>query len=145
MHVQIQDGTPLLRGDERALKQVLINLLSNAVKFTPVGGKVTIRTAHGPRGGVALSVADTGIGMSAADIKVALSPYGQIDSELARKHAGTGLGLPLARSLMRLHGGDLTIESQSGTGTSVAATFPDARCIASSAPAHDKGRVLPSG
>ena len=144
LEVQVQDATPLLRGDERALKQVLINLLSNAVKFTPAGGKVTIRTAHRPRVGVALSVADSGIGMSAADIKVALSPYGQIDSELARKHAGTGLGLPLARSLMRLHGGDLTIESEPSKGTTVTATFPDTRCIVSSALAHEKSRGLPS-
>ncbi len=120
---------PTLRGDARALKQVLLNLLSNAIKFTPEGGTVTVAVREDHQG-LTISVSDTGIGMSASDIAVALSPFGQIDSELARKHQGTGLGLPITRSLVRLHGGDITIESAPGKGTTIAAHFPADRVVA---------------
>jgi PAS domain S-box-containing protein len=121
---------PLLRADARAVKQLLLNFLSNAVKFTPDGGEVKVRAACDARGGFCPSVTDTGIGMSSAEIEVALSPFGQIDSKLARKHDGTGLGLPICRSLMDLHGGALTLASTPGAGTTLAAWFPAARVIA---------------
>ena len=119
---------PELRGDARAIKQILLNLLSNAVKFTPESGTVTIRARHGDSG-LSLSVCDTGIGMSAKEIEVALSPFGQIDSKLARKHQGTGLGLPISRSLARLHGGDLGIESVPDQGTTITVRFPAYRLM----------------
>ncbi|HEY4940130.1 MAG TPA: ATP-binding protein [Rhizomicrobium sp.] len=117
-------AVPILRADARAVKQLLLNFLSNAVKFTPVGGCVTVRTARDAQGRVCLSVSDTGIGMSAAEIQIALSPFGQIDSKLARKHEGTGLGLPICKSLMELHGGELTVASKPNEGTTFTAVFP---------------------
>lgn len=113
-----------LHADERALKQVLINLLSNAVKFTPVGGRVDIGCQVEERG-VAFMVRDTGIGISATDIETALAPFGQIDSHLARRFDGTGLGLPIVRGICELHGGTLMIDSEVGKGTAVTAIFPD--------------------
>ena len=129
LHVEVPQGLPALRADARALKQVLLNLLSNAIKFTPDGGTVTAAISE-EKNGIAIAICDTGIGMSPADIAVALSPFGQVDSELARKHQGTGLGLPITRSLVRLHGGDITIESTPGKGTTIAAHFPKARLTA---------------
>lgn len=120
---------PALRADPRALRQVLLNLLSNAIKFTPSGGTVRVRVRDEGAKGLAIAVCDSGIGMSAADIKVALSPFGQIDSSLARRHEGTGLGLPITHSLMRLHDGELRIDSMPGKGTTITAVFPARRRI----------------
>lgn len=122
------DG-PGLRADRRAVKQVLLNFLSNAIKFTPSGGHVSIAGCMGTKGTFALSVTDDGIGMTAAEVEVALSPFGQIDSKLARQHVGTGLGLPVTRSLMQLHGGDVVVTSAPGAGTTMTAVFPPERVI----------------
>jgi PAS domain S-box-containing protein len=122
----VEPALPALRCDERALKQVLLNFLSNAIKFTPAGGTVTTaarRTAQG----IALSVSDTGIGMKAEDIQVALEAFGQIDSKIARQHKGTGLGLPISKSLIELHGGTLAVESTPNVGTTMTAVFPLSR------------------
>jgi len=132
LDARIPPNLPALRADARAVKQILLNLLSNAVKFTPEGGRVTLAAGADARR-LWLSVSDTGIGMSAADIAVALAPFGQVDSQLARKHQGTGLGLPISRSLARLHGGDLEIASAPGKGTTMTATFPAARLAAQAA------------
>jgi PAS domain S-box-containing protein len=129
LSTDIASDLPLLRADERAVKQVLLNLLSNAVKFTPEGGSVCAR-ASTSADGLSICVSDTGIGMSAADIEVALSPFGQIDSKLARKHQGTGLGLPITRSLVRLHGGEIVIRSAPDMGTTIIAFFPAERLVA---------------
>jgi PAS domain S-box-containing protein len=129
LNVELPDRLATLRADERAIKQVLLNLLSNAIKFTPQGGKVVIRVAASGREGLTISVADSGIGMSASEIEIALAPFGQIDSKLARKHQGTGLGLPITRSLVRLHGGDIEVESAPGKGTTIHVHFPVSRVI----------------
>jgi PAS domain S-box-containing protein len=126
---EIPDGLPGLRADERSVKQVLLNLLSNAVKFTPRGGTVTTTLAYTPRNGFGIAVADTGIGMSEEDIKIALSPFGQIDSQIAREHHGTGLGLPICRSLLELHGGKLVVTSEIKVGTTMVAHFPANRAV----------------
>jgi signal transduction histidine kinase len=118
---------PALRADERLLKQVLLNVLSNAVKFTPRGGSVTVSTSWSANGGLEITIADTGIGMSDSDIAIALSAFGQVDSRIARQHQGTGLGLPIARSLMRLHGGELSVQSAPDRGTTVTILFPQTR------------------
>ena len=128
----LQADLPLLRADRRAIKQVLLNLLSNAVKFTPPGGSVTIACQHNVTGELDLAVSDTGIGMSEADIAVALSPFGQIDSSLARQHQGTGLGLPLCKSLLDLHGAQLIVASVPDMGTTMTARFPASRVLARS-------------
>jgi signal transduction histidine kinase len=129
---EIEPRLPKLLCDERALKQVLLNFLSNAVKFTPQGGTVTTRVCR-VTGGLALSVSDTGIGMNQADINVALSAFGQIDSKLARQQQGTGLGLPISKSLIELHGGTLTVQSTPGKGTTMTATFPISRIVEAAA------------
>lgn len=131
--VELSQCLPKLRADERAVKQVLLNLLSNAVKFTPRGGQVTVRGCASPQTGLMLSVCDSGIGMTEAEIEVALAPFGQVNSKLARKSEGTGLGLPISHSLTRLHGGDLIIESEPNGGTIVTAQFPASRLVPAAA------------
>ena len=119
---------PLLQGDSRRLKQILLNLLSNAVKFTPSGGRVAIRAAAGADG-FRLTIEDTGIGIAKQDLEKAMRPFGQIDSRLARKYQGTGLGLPLARSMAELHGGRLEIDSTPGRGTVATLWLPAHRAL----------------
>lgn len=119
---------PHLRADHRRLRQVLLNLLSNAVKFTPDGGSVKVDAFGGPAG-LTIRVTDTGIGIAPEDIPVALERFGQIDSDLARKYEGTGLGLPLSKCLIEHHGGTLDIESEPGHGTRVTVTFPAERVV----------------
>jgi len=118
------DATLLLWGDPAKLRQVLLNLLSNAVKFTEPGGTITVRAAAAPDGATVIEVADSGIGMSAADIPIALSAFGQIDSRLARRYDGTGLGLPLSKAIVELHGGTIAIDSTPGKGTRLTITLP---------------------
>ena len=120
----IAPGIGQLYADPLRLKQILINLLSNAVKFTPNRGR--IRVDINPRGSthVAISVSDTGIGMGPDEIQTAMRPFGQVDSGFNKRHEGTGLGLPIAFALSKLHGGDLHIESQKGVGTRVTVLIP---------------------
>jgi PAS domain S-box-containing protein len=124
LDIELPNAVTPLRGDERMIKQMLINLLSNAVKFTPEGGKIHVRAALEESGRLSLSVSDTGIGMRREDIPVALTPFRQVDNSLTRKHGGTGLGLPLVKSLIELHGGTLTVDSEPGVGTRVTLHFP---------------------
>jgi len=119
LSVECEPGLPAVIADERRLKQVLLNLLTNAIKFTGSGGSVTLGVRRADDGGIAFDVRDTGIGMTPAEIDVALQPFGQLDSGFNRRHDGTGLGLPLARSLVELHGGSLRIDSEKGRGTTV--------------------------
>src|SRR5260221_9362890 len=119
---------PNLLGDGRRLKQILLNLLSNSVKFTPAGGSVTVSASH-DADGFRLAVEDTGIGIAADDLETALRPFGQIDSRLARKYQGTGLGLPLARSMAELHGGRLELRSAPGQGTTATLWLPPSRVL----------------
>jgi signal transduction histidine kinase len=125
----VGDADISIMADKRLLKQVLLNLLSNAVKFTPAGGAITLCAQAMAQGGVAISVTDTGIGMSEADIEKAFSHYGQIDSKIARAHQGTGLGLPISQSLARLHGGDVIATSTPGEGTRMTLTLPQSRVV----------------
>jgi signal transduction histidine kinase len=118
---------PAIRGDRRRLRQVLLNLLSNAVKFTPKGGRVRLWGERRADGGLALCVSDTGIGMSAEGIVQALTPFKQLDSSLARRYEGAGLGLPLAKNLAELHGGRLELDSDAERGTTAGCWLPPAR------------------
>jgi signal transduction histidine kinase len=115
-----------LLADPARTRRIVQHLLSNAIKFTPAGGQVTLSASRKARGWIALKVADTGIGMRAEDIPVALAPFGQIDSSLSRKYEGTGLGLPLCKVFAGLHGGNLDIESSPGKGTAVTVVLPEA-------------------
>lgn len=110
--------------DQRKLKQVLINLLSNAVKFTRSGGAVEVDAKMASDGSYTVAVSDTGIGIRAKDIAIALAPFGQVASGLDRKYEGTGLGLPLAKSLTEAHGGRLMIKSLPNIGTTVTVSLP---------------------
>jgi signal transduction histidine kinase len=121
---------PVLLADEARLRQIGLNLLSNAVKFTKAGGRVSISTGLDRNGGIAIAVADTGIGMSADEIAIALEPFRQVTSSLSRSNEGTGLGLPLTKNLVELHGGQLAIASTAGRGTTVTVTFPPSRSLA---------------
>ncbi len=109
------------------MKQILLNLLSNAIKFTPGGGKVTLKIWSRAESGYVFQVIDTGIGIAFEQIPRALAPFQQIDSGLNRKHEGTGLGLPLAKSLVEMHGGYLDLQSEVGAGTTVTVRFPAER------------------
>jgi PAS domain S-box-containing protein len=120
----LPDPAPRLRADPVRLKQVLLNLLTNAVKFTPARGVVTAGARATEDGGVALTVSDTGIGMDAAEVKVALQLFGQVATSATRTQQGIGLGLPLTKALVELHGGRLEIDSTPGQGTRVTAYLP---------------------
>jgi PAS domain S-box-containing protein len=121
---EIDPATPMLFADKRAAKQILINLLGNAIKFTPQGGEVRLAAKSGEDGLVELSVADTGIGIPPEHIATALAAFGQVDNPLSRAQQGTGLGLPIVKSLVELHGGRFALESEVGKGTRVIAQLP---------------------
>jgi signal transduction histidine kinase len=105
------------------VKQILINLLSNGVKYTPRGGEVRVRAVLQPRG-LEIAVTDTGVGISAADLLKLGKPFEQVESEHVRAKEGTGLGLALVKALTAMHGGDATIESVLGEGTTVRVLLP---------------------
>jgi signal transduction histidine kinase len=120
---------PLLRGDERRITQIVLNFLSNAVKFSHPGGRVDIDGYVDEDGSLAVSVRDTGIGIAAADIPRVMKIFQQADNGHSRRYGGTGLGLPLAKRLVELHGGNVVLESKLGSGTRVTARFPAARVV----------------
>ncbi len=126
--VSLPRALPPLRLDPMRFQQILLNLMSNAVKFTPAGGRVTV-TAGMERDGAVIAVEDTGVGMKAEDIATALEPFGQIEGPLTRRFDGTGLGLPLAKALVELHGGRLEIASAPGEGTTVRIRLPPERIV----------------
>ncbi|MBX6366869.1 MAG: PAS-domain containing protein [Rhodospirillales bacterium] len=121
---EVTETTPLITADERMLKQIVLNLLSNAIKFTPEGGRVTIRTERADGDWLQITVRDTGIGIAPEDIEKVLRPFGQVESSLARRFTGTGLGLPLSKGFVELHGGTLSISSRPGAGTTVTVRLP---------------------
>ncbi len=131
LDVKLPEDCPALHADERRVKQALLNILSNAVKFTPAGGTVAFGASLDGTGGIAFTVKDSGIGIQAADIPKVMSVFGQADGSLARHHEGSGLGLPLARDLMTLHGGELRLDSRPGVGTTVTLSFPPSRTVRS--------------
>ena len=109
---------------ERMLRQIMINLLSNPIKFTLPQGRVEIALRRSASGDAEIRVSDSGIGMTPADIRAAFLPFGQVDSMLSRRHAGTGLGLPLAKAMAELNHGQLELTSTPGEGTVVTLRFP---------------------
>jgi len=120
---------PILQADRRLVRQALVNILANAVRFTPKGGAVTVE-GFVRDGQLCCIVRDTGIGIAAEDIPRALERFSQVDGSLARKHDGAGLGLPMAKQFVELHGGALTLESTPGKGTDVSLSFPPDRLSA---------------
>ncbi|MBV8888823.1 MAG: PAS domain S-box protein [Alphaproteobacteria bacterium] len=124
LSTEIEAHLPFLVADPTRLKQILLNLLSNAIKFTEPGGSVTVAARRGTPGDLVFEVRDTGPGMTPEEVAIALEPFGQVDSTHARRHEGTGLGLPLAQRLAELHGGSLHIESEKGHGVTVTVRLP---------------------
>lgn len=120
---------PSVFGEETALKQAIGNIYSNAIKFSPQGGRVTIVTDYAADGGLHLSITDVGVGMTQKEIDTALSPFGQLENRHDRAASGTGLGLPLAKSILELHGGTIEITSQKGHGTTVLLSLPAPRVL----------------
>jgi two-component system cell cycle sensor histidine kinase PleC len=123
VHVRLDPGLGEIEIDHKRIRQLLVCLLSNAGKFTAEGGRVLV-LARPAGDGVSVAVADTGIGMTHEEIMLAVKPFAQVDARCARAQEGTGLGLPLAQGLAKLHGGALHIESQPGSGTTVMLTLP---------------------
>ena len=131
--VEAPDELPPLYADEKKIRQILINLLSNALKFTDQGGTVTLTAWYNDSGGYVIQVEDTGIGIALKDIPKALGLFGQVDSAFNRRYEGTGLGLPLSKSLAEMHGGSLDIQSQVDVGTTVTVRLPTERVVHKSA------------
>ena len=121
---QIADDLPPLVADERLLRQMLVNLLSNAVKFTPADGEIVVALLTSDKGELLVEVRDTGVGIRKEDIPKVMASFGQVDGSLVRRNEGTGLGLPLVKSFMELHGGELEIESEPEVGTVARLVFP---------------------
>lgn len=125
--VRLAPDIPPLRADPRRLRQILLNLLSNALKFTPRNGRIELSAAVEPAGALAIVVSDTGVGMSPDDVVRATQPFARGDARLSRRFSGVGVGLPLSKALIELHGGELAIMSREGAGTSVTVRFPKER------------------
>ena len=127
LRAEVEPGLAHLFGDAQLVKRGLLNLLYNAIKFTPSGGQVTVRADQSADGGIALTVIDNGVGIAAQNIAHCLTPFGQAENVLRRTHDGTGLGLPMVKSLVELHGGTLDLQSALGEGTKATLRFPAQR------------------
>jgi signal transduction histidine kinase len=129
LDIDVAPHLPRLWADELKFKQIVLNLATNAIKFTPAGGSVTV-CAKTTNDGLVVEVRDTGIGMHAEDIPLALEPFRQVGDDTRRKQQGTGLGLPLAKAFIELHGGSFAIASRYREGTTVRIAFPAERIVA---------------
>ncbi|MBS0233186.1 MAG: HAMP domain-containing histidine kinase [Proteobacteria bacterium] len=124
LRADIAQDLPTIRGDAAKLRRVFMNIISNALKFTPANGLVEVSARPDSNGGVLVAIRDTGLGMTTEEIGVAMTPFGQVDGGRSRWREGTGLGLPIAKALTELHGGQLELRSTKGTGTDVVMAFP---------------------
>ncbi|WP_170294643.1 chemotaxis protein CheB [Roseospira navarrensis] len=143
IRVDLPGDMPRLNADATAVKRVLINLLTNSIKFTEPGGSVTVTAALTKRW-LTLGVADTGVGIAQGDIQRVFAPFEQVDGSLVRRSDGVGLGLPITRSLMRLHGGDISLSSKEGQGTTVTVRFPRDRVIEAAAEPTEASEADPT-
>ncbi|MDH3242131.1 MAG: HAMP domain-containing histidine kinase [Alphaproteobacteria bacterium] len=125
-----QEGRGGIIADEKKFRQIIINLVSNAMKFTREGGRVGVETALAEDGRFRVTVWDTGIGIRPEDVQKVLEPFRQVDSALSRQNEGTGLGLPITKALVELHGGTLEITSKVDVGTRVVVHLPAERVAA---------------
>ena len=129
LRIDLPTPAPRVFVDARKLMQCLTNLLSNGLKFTPQGGSVTVSASFQADHSLSIAVRDTGIGIAPNDMATVLSPFGQVETAFSRAHPGTGLGLPITKSLIELHGGTLTVESILGKGTVVTLNLPPERVL----------------
>jgi two-component system cell cycle sensor histidine kinase PleC len=134
IHEMFEPDLPRLWADERAIRQICLNLLSNAIKFTPQGGEIWLKVGWTASGGQYMSVKDTGSGIAEDEIPIVLASFGQGSNSIKSAEQGAGLGLPIAKSLVDLHGGTFTLKSKLRIGTEVIVTFPPERVVAAMAP-----------
>ncbi|MGB0683707.1 MAG: sensor histidine kinase [Magnetovibrionaceae bacterium] len=134
LSVDLEENLPNLLGDERRLRQVLLNLLGNAVKFTPEGGEISVKAGFDNHFGFNVEVSDTGHGIAPEDLERVLSPFDQARQVFIREHDGVGLGLPLTKGLIEMHGGDLKLTSEVGVGTTVRLNLPTERKLMAELP-----------
>jgi cell cycle sensor histidine kinase DivJ len=138
------EDLPMITGDPRAFKQIVLNLVSNAIKFTERGGMVTVSAAiEGPR--LVLRVADNGVGIAADDLKRIGDPFFQAGKTYQRRHEGTGLGLSIVKSLVALHGGEMTVQSKIDEGTTVAVALPIVFTPPAEQPSNNIATLNPAG
>jgi len=131
LSLSTDNGPQRIYVDARRFKQILLNLLSNAMKFTPENGEIFLETQRIDDGSFSVTVVDTGIGMDEEGLKKAMAQFGQVDSGFSRKYDGSGLGLPLTKEMVELHGGTFSVESALGLGTKVTLVFPEDRVVRS--------------
>lgn len=129
VNLQMPAEMPNLNADQRAMRQIMLNLLSNAAKFTGEGGRIDLTAAIDDAGDLRVSVCDNGIGIPEDKLAEVMEPFGQVDDTTARQHGGTGLGLPITKSLIEMHGGSFKLESKIGEGTVATMTLPGWRLI----------------
>ena len=134
IHEVFEQGMPRIWGDERAARQIVLNLLSNSIKFTPQGGEIWLKVGWTASGGQYLSVKDTGSGIAEDEIPIVLASFGQGSNSIKSAEQGAGLGLPIAKSLIDMHGGTFTLKSKLRIGTEVIVTFPPERVMSALAP-----------
>ncbi|MBV1699839.1 MAG: HAMP domain-containing histidine kinase [Hyphomicrobiales bacterium] len=137
LHELFEPDMPRLWADERAVRQICLNLLSNAIKFTPQGGEIWLKVGWTASGGQYMSVKDTGPGIPEEEIPVVLASFGQGSNSIKSAEQGAGLGLPIAKNLIDLHGGTFALKSKLRIGTEVIVTFPPERVMSALAPIAD--------
>ena len=142
IHEVFERSMPKIWSDERAIRQIVLNLLSNSIKFTPQGGEVWLKVGWTASGGQYLSVKDTGSGIAEDEIPVVLASFGQGSNSIKSAEQGAGLGLPIAKSLIDLHGGTFTLKSKLRIGTEVIVTFPPERVMSALAPVTEEAPPL---
>ncbi len=131
LKAEMPSGLPLVRGDERRVRQALAHMVGNAIKFTPGSGSVRVSARLDERtGDMLVLVSDTGIGIADGDLQRAFEPFVQLDASLARRFSGSGLGLYVSRITARAHGGDLILSSQPDVGTTAVLRLPAHRLAA---------------
>jgi two-component system cell cycle sensor histidine kinase PleC len=145
IHEIFEHGMPRIWGDERAARQIVLNLLSNAIKFTPQGGEIWLKVGWTASGGQYLSVKDTGSGIAEDEIPIVLASFGQGSNSIKSAEQGAGLGLPIAKSLVDMHGGTFTLKSKLRIGTEVIVTFPPERVMSALAPMAAESPPLQPG
>ena len=142
IHEVFEQGMPRIWGDERATRQIVLNLLSNSIKFTPQGGEIWLKVGWTASGGQYLSVKDTGSGIAEDEIPIVLASFGQGSNSIKSAEQGAGLGLPIAKSLIDMHGGTFTLKSKLRIGTEVIVTFPPERVMSALAPMSEEAPPL---
>jgi len=142
IHEVFEQGMPRIWGDERATRQIVLNLLSNSIKFTPQGGEIWLKVGWTASGGQYLSVKDTGSGIPEDEIPIVLASFGQGSNSIKSAEQGAGLGLPIAKSLIDMHGGTFTLKSKLRIGTEVIVTFPPERVMSALAPVQEEAPPL---